>query len=149
MPLAGIAFFDPPKKCYLSQRQHFSGQNPVFVGRCRLCGGRPLFTLWLEVPIKDRHYNPIRSLDRAPTLEPPSCPDDENDVDDQLALRKCLLLGKDRKHYRLQVLPGGQEGAISGALGGTIAPLMVNSSKQLFSPSTQYPVPSREGGLPT
>ena len=83
-------------------------------------GGRPLFTLWLEVPIKDRHYNPIRSLIRAPTLEPPSCPDDENDVDDQLALRKCLLLGKDRKHYRLQVLPGGQEGAISGALGGTI-----------------------------
>ena len=24
--------------------------------------GRSLFTLWLEVPIKDRHYNPIRSL---------------------------------------------------------------------------------------
>ena len=62
----------------------------------------------------------IRFGVRAPTLEPPSCPNDENDVDDQLALRKCLLLGKDRKHYRLQVLPRGQEGAISGALGGTI-----------------------------
>ena len=40
MPLAGITFF-AQKKCYLSeQRRHFSGQNGVFVGRCRLCGGR-------------------------------------------------------------------------------------------------------------
>ena len=39
MPLAEIAFF-AQKKCYLSeQRRHFSGQNGVFVGRCRLCGG--------------------------------------------------------------------------------------------------------------
>ena len=39
MPLAEITFF-AEKKCYLSeQRRHFSGQNGVFVGRCRLCGG--------------------------------------------------------------------------------------------------------------
>ena len=39
MPLAEITFF-AQKKCYLSeQRRHFSGQNGVFVGRCRLCGG--------------------------------------------------------------------------------------------------------------
>ena len=39
MPLAEIAFF-AQKKCYLSeQRRHFSGQNGVFVGCCRLCGG--------------------------------------------------------------------------------------------------------------
>ena len=65
MPLAGITFF-AQKKCYLSeQRRHFSGQNGVFVGADSVyVGGGPwsLFTLWLEVPIKDRHYNPIRSL---------------------------------------------------------------------------------------
>ena len=64
MPLAEITFF-AQKKCYLSeQRRYFSGQNGVFVGADAIYvgGGRSLFTLWLEVPIKDRHYNPIRSL---------------------------------------------------------------------------------------
>ena len=90
MPLAGITFFDPCKKCYLSrQRQDFSGQNPVFVGRSHLGGGRrPLFTLRLEVPIKDRHYNPIRSLVARPADTRPDCPNDENDVDDKLACRE-------------------------------------------------------------
>ena len=142
-PSLGPHFLTPQKNVICPSGSISPDKTPYLSADAVYVGGRPLFTLWLEVPIKDRHYNPIRSLVRAPTLEPPSCPNDENDVDDQLALRKwwlCLLLGKDRKHYRLQVLPGGQEGAISGALGGTIAPLMVNSSKQLFSPSTQYPV---------
>ena len=88
-----------------------------------------------------------------------TCPDDDNDVDDdRLAVGKMTLSssssGKEsRKHYRLQVLPWGQEGAISGALGGTTTPLLVNTSKQLLSPIStwvcqhnssgfQFPLPS-------
>ena len=77
MPLAGIGAFFDPKKCYLSQRQHFSGQNPLFVGRCRPCGGRrPLFTLRLEFQSKTGIT--IR-FGASPALGPPVWGGDDGD----------------------------------------------------------------------
>ena len=158
-PLLGSHFLTAPKKCYLSRWGSISLDKTVYLSAD--VGGRPLFTLRLGVPIKDRHYNPIRSLVAPRTLDPSTstCPDDDNDVDDdRLAVGKMTLSssssGKEsRKHYRLQVLPWGQEGAISGALGGTTTPLLVNTSKQLLSPIStwvcqhnssgfQFPLPS-------
>ena len=84
MPLAEITFF-AEKKCYLSeQRRHFSGQNGVFVGRCRLCGGWGGRCLPFGWKFQSKTDITIR-FGASPTLDDPSrCPNDENDEKLQL-----------------------------------------------------------------
>ena len=67
-PLLGSHFLTAPKKCYLSRWGSISLDKTVYLSAD--VGGRPLFTLRLEVPIKDQHYNPIRSLVAPPDTHP-------------------------------------------------------------------------------
>ena len=68
MPRAVIAFFDRAQKMlFVPLGGSISLDKTVYLSVD--VGGRPLFTLRLEVPIKDRHYNPIRSLVAPPTLD--------------------------------------------------------------------------------
>ena len=114
MPLAEIAFF-AQKKCYLSeQRRHFSGQNGVFVGRCRLCGGWGGRCLPFGWKFQSKTDITIRFGVSWQTAALTSTNESLGSDDSVFFLLLALLRGKDRKHYRLQVLPWGQEGAISG-----------------------------------